>query len=72
VAKRWTQAALYEKLRAEKPSFVEAIKVPLAAVLASPHFLYLVEPARWMRSHGSSQPTNSLAAPVFPVVVDAG
>ncbi|MCW1925025.1 DUF1592 domain-containing protein [Luteolibacter arcticus] len=36
--------ALFEKLRPEKPSFVEAIKVPLAAVLASPHFLYLVEP----------------------------
>ncbi|QJE98506.1 DUF1592 domain-containing protein [Luteolibacter luteus] len=35
---------LYKKLRAEKPSFAEAIKVPLAAVLASPHFLYLVEP----------------------------
>ena len=38
------KVALFEKLRAEKPSFVEAIKVPLAAVLASPHFLYLVEP----------------------------
>jgi len=37
--------ALFGKLRAEKPSFIEAIKVPLAAVLASPHFLYLVEPA---------------------------
>jgi hypothetical protein len=36
--------ALFAKVRAEKPSFVEAIKVPLAAVLASPHFLYLVEP----------------------------
>ncbi len=36
--------ALYEKARPEKPSFVEAIKVPLAAILASPHFLYLVEP----------------------------
>ena len=36
--------ALFEKVRAGKPSFVEAIKVPLAAVLASPHFLYLVEP----------------------------
>ena len=36
--------ALFEKVRPEKPSFVEAIKVPLAAVLASPHFLYLVEP----------------------------
>ena len=38
------KVALFEKLRPEKPSFVEAIKVPLAAVLASPHFLYLVEP----------------------------
>jgi hypothetical protein len=38
------KVALFDKWRAEKPSFVEAIKVPLAAVLASPHFLYLVEP----------------------------
>ena len=38
------KVALFEKLRAEKPSFIEAIKVPLAAVLSSPHFLYLVEP----------------------------
>ena len=38
------KVALFEKLRAEKPSFVEAIKVPLAAVLTSPQFLYLVEP----------------------------
>ncbi len=38
------RVALFEKARPEKPSFVEAIKVPLAAVLASPHFLYLVEP----------------------------
>jgi mono/diheme cytochrome c family protein len=35
---------LFKKVRAEKPSFNEAIKTPLAAVLASPHFLYLVEP----------------------------
>ncbi len=39
-----TKLALFEKVRAEKPSFTEAMKVPLAAVLASPHFLYLVEP----------------------------
>jgi mono/diheme cytochrome c family protein len=38
------KVALFDKVRAEKPSFLEAIKVPLAAVLASPHFLYLVEP----------------------------
>ncbi len=36
--------ALFEKVRADKPTLVEAIKVPLAAVLTSPHFLYLVEP----------------------------
>ncbi len=36
--------SLFEKLRPEKPSFVEAIKAPLAATLASPNFLYLVEP----------------------------
>ena len=34
---------LFEKLRPEKSSFVEAIKVPLAATLASPNFLFLVE-----------------------------
>jgi hypothetical protein len=39
-----SKLALFLKLRPTKPSFVEAIKVPLAAVLASPHFLYLVEP----------------------------
>ena len=38
------KVALFEKLRAGKPSFIEAIKTPLAAVLASPHFLFLVEP----------------------------
>jgi mono/diheme cytochrome c family protein len=35
--------ALFRQIRAEKPNFEEAIKVPLSAVLASPHFLYLVE-----------------------------
>jgi hypothetical protein len=39
-----SKLALFTRLRPTKPSFVEAIKVPLAAVLASPHFLYLVEP----------------------------
>jgi len=36
--------ALFEKIRPDKASFVEAIKVPLAATLASSNFLYLVEP----------------------------
>jgi mono/diheme cytochrome c family protein len=37
--------ALFDQVRAGKPSFVEAIKVPLVAVLTSPHFIYLSEPA---------------------------
>ncbi len=36
--------ALFTKVRPEKDSFVEAIKVPLVATLASPGFLYLAEP----------------------------
>lgn len=38
------KVSLFGRVRTEKPSFVEAMKVPLAAVLASPHFLFLVEP----------------------------
>lgn len=36
--------ALFDRVRDEVPSFVQAIKTPLAAVLVSPHFLYLAEP----------------------------
>jgi hypothetical protein len=39
-----SKLALFSKIRSEKPSFIEAIKVPLAAVLTSPKFLYLIEP----------------------------
>jgi len=35
---------LYDGVRGDKPSFVQAIKVPLIGVLASPGFLYLAEP----------------------------
>ena len=38
------KVALFDKVRADKPSFIEAIKVPLVAVLTSPNFLYLPEP----------------------------
>lgn len=34
---------VYQQRRADQPSFEEAIKVPLLAVLASPHFLFLNE-----------------------------
>lgn len=46
-----TDAQLEEKLglfngvRPSKANFIEALKVPLVAVLAAPDFLYLVEPA---------------------------
>ncbi len=36
--------ALYDAARKEKPTLQEAIQVPLVALLASPHFLYIVEP----------------------------
>jgi hypothetical protein len=35
---------LYDGVRGDKASFVEAIKIPLIGVLASPGFLYLAEP----------------------------
>jgi len=37
--------ALFELVRSDAPSFEEAIKTPLSAVLVSPHFLYLAEPS---------------------------
>ncbi len=36
--------SLFEKVRPEKDSFIEVIKIPLTATLASPGFLYLAEP----------------------------
>lgn len=36
---------LFERVRPDASSFVQAIKTPLTAVLVSPHFLYLAEPA---------------------------
>ncbi len=39
------RVAMFEQVRAKKTSFAAALKVPLAGVLASPHFLFLVEPA---------------------------
>ena len=34
---------LFDLVRADSPSFVQAIKTPLIATMASPHFLYLAE-----------------------------
>ncbi|TXT35717.1 MAG: hypothetical protein FD138_1246 [Planctomycetota bacterium] len=35
---------LFDLVRSDSPSFVQAIKTPLIAAMASPHFLYLAEP----------------------------
>ncbi|MFO0869618.1 MAG: DUF1592 domain-containing protein [Pirellulales bacterium] len=35
---------LFDRVRGEEPSFIQAVKTPLSAVLVSPHFLYLAEP----------------------------
>jgi len=36
--------ALYDGVRGDAASFVQAIKTPLTGILVSPHFLYLAEP----------------------------
>ncbi len=41
-----SRLAMFDAVRPKKPSFAEAMKVPLAAVLTSPNFLYIVEPAK--------------------------
>lgn len=40
-----SKLALFDRVRRDAPSFVQAIKAPLIGVLVSPHFLYLAEPA---------------------------
>ncbi|MCH9655623.1 MAG: DUF1592 domain-containing protein [Planctomycetes bacterium] len=47
---------LFISLRKNTPSFIEAIKTPLTAILVSPHFLYLAEAPRTTRvsSHSLS------------------
>ncbi len=35
---------LFQQVRADAPSFIQAIKTPLMGVMVSPHFLYLAEP----------------------------
>jgi hypothetical protein len=49
--------ALFDLVRGDAPSFEEAIKTPLSAVLVSPHFLYLAEPT------ASSQTVAELSDP---------
>ena len=36
---------LFDRVRGDSPSFLQAIKTPLVAVMVSPHFLYLAEPS---------------------------
>jgi len=39
-----TKLALYDAVRPDAESFIQAIKTPLIATMLSPHFLYLAEP----------------------------
>lgn len=50
--------ALYDGVRKEKESFIDAVKIPLVAVLASPGFLYLAEPGEG--SNGKPRVLNSV------------
>ena len=49
--------ALFDLVRDDAPSFEEAIKTPLSAVLVSPHFLYLAEPTA--SSQTIAEPTSA-------------
>lgn len=40
-----SKLAMFRRVRAQHESLEEALKIPLTAILCSPHFLYLVEPA---------------------------
>lgn len=56
---------LFDLVRADSPSFVQAIKTPLIAAMASPHFLYLAEPTdvRSSAFRRTSVPNNSAEPP---------
>ena len=56
-----SKLALFRRVRPDRASFEEAMKTPLIAVLCSPHFLYLVEPALPVEKESQTQP-RSLAA----------
>lgn len=52
---------LFDLVRADAPSFVQAMKTPLTAVLVSPNFLYIAEPITNASTAGSrgSHPLNA-------------
>lgn len=52
------KVTLFRKLRPDKTTFTEAIKPAMAAVLASPNFLFLVEPVR-SSAQGSTEKLTS-------------
>lgn len=52
---------LYDLVRKDSSSFMQAIKTPLVAVMVSPHFLYLAEPAAPRTGAASSKSTGSTA-----------
>jgi len=52
--------ALFDSIRPDAPSFIEAIKSPLVAVMVSPHFLYLAEPGATVASTTENINTNDV------------
>ena len=47
---------LFDLVHKDEPSFLQAIKTPLIAVMVSPHFLYLAEPLTRSVSEGGRSP----------------
>ncbi len=47
---------LFDLVRADTPSFVQAMKTPLTAVLVSPNFLYIAEPTTGSRAVNKLNP----------------
>lgn len=53
---------LFERVRPEEPSLVQAVKIPLTAVLVSPHFLYLAEPGGAVVASGANEESTTAAS----------
>ncbi|MEZ6055320.1 MAG: DUF1592 domain-containing protein [Planctomycetaceae bacterium] len=60
--------ALYDLVRPEAPSFIQAMKTPLSSVLTSPHFLFLVESSPVVPKNNAEQssPSGSTSTSTLP------
>ena len=62
---------LFEAVRQDSPSFVQALKTPLIAVMVSPHFLYLAEPDRKGEAPAEPKNVSTTKPKATPVAVAA-